>query len=182
MRDSVIGYYPKIEEKQVHFLWARAREFNFPYGENGVLHMLEEIRIKDGKQVKFLIILLTKNKNIGARRIDYKFKDTLYDKQPFQKLLESTEWQSLKEDCDLIKKEKCKIHREWIGVAITQELRNILKKVDRHTTYRIYGKDIFYDFDAKYDWLPSKDIPSDKKFQKRKEKDLDGFLKGFSNI
>ena len=46
VRDSVIGYYPKIEEKQVHFLWARAREFNFPYGENGVLHMLEEIRIK----------------------------------------------------------------------------------------------------------------------------------------
>ena len=149
VQDSVISYNPKIEEKQVQFLWARAREFNFPYGANGVLHILEETRIKDGKQARFLIILLTKNKNIGARRIDYKFKDTLYDKQPFQKILDNIEWRSLKTGCSLVEKEKCEIHREWIGVAITPELRAILKKVDRHTTYRIYGKNIYYDFDAK---------------------------------
>ena len=181
VNDSVLSYNQKKAEKQVQLLRIRAREFNFPYEKNGVLQIIEDTRTRDTGQEKFLIILLTKNKKLGIRRIDYKLRDTKYKKQSFQKILETADWRSLQTNCSFVADKKCKIYREWITVTMTPELSAILKKVDKHTIYRLYGKTSYYDFDARYDWLPSKDAPLKDKRQKEKEKNLDDFLKGFSN-
>ncbi len=180
VKESVTGYDQKRREKHVRFLWVRAREFGFPYGKNGVLHIIEETRTKDGGQKKNLIVLLTKNRRLGIRRIDYKLKDTAYEKSSLQKILESSNWRGLQTNCSFTTEKECKTYREWISVAMTPELRAILKKTDRHTTFRLYGEKRYYDFDARYDWLPSKDSPLKRKL-KKKEKDLDDFLKEFPN-
>ena len=175
----MVSYNQEKTEKRVQILWARAREVDFPYGKNGVLHILEDRRITDEKQESFLIVLLTKNKKLDIQKIDYKLKDTVYIKQPFQKILESTKWRSATENCDFIEKTDCEVYREWVSVNMTPELRNILIKLDRHVVYRLYNNSRFYDFDARYSWLPSKDKPLQKKSKSRKKKELDKFLKEF---
>ena len=49
----MVSYNQEKTEKRVQILWARAREVDFPYGKNGVLHILEDRRITDEKQKVF---------------------------------------------------------------------------------------------------------------------------------
>ena len=66
VQNFVVSYNQEKTEKRVQILWARAREVDFPYGKNGVLHILEDRRITDEKQESFLIVLLTKNKKLDS--------------------------------------------------------------------------------------------------------------------
>ena len=180
VKDLITGYDQKRTEKQTQFLWVRAREFGFSYGKDGVLQIIEETKTRDGKQEKFLIVLLTKNKRLDIRRIDYKLQDTIYKKK-FQKILESANWHSLKKKCKFVTKKECEIYRGWVSVAMTPELRATLQKVNRHTVFRLYdSKNILYYFDARDDWPPTKDSPRKDKL-KKEEKSVDDFLKEFHN-